>query len=82
MWSLELDFKDEVVFELAMKMLKAGLRNPLEQSVILTNETGQVLGFNPHHYAYHFVDNVEDWPPSKWTELPADGAPPPPREDL
>jgi hypothetical protein len=82
MWTLELEFKEEPAFELAMTTLAAGLINPLEQSVILTNELGQVLGFNPHHYAYHFVDNAEDWPPTKWSELPPDGASPPTRERL
>jgi len=50
---LTIDFEDAEAFESAMKTLATGLMNPLEQAVILKNEHGESLGFNPHHYSHH-----------------------------
>jgi len=80
-WSLKLDFADKTALDTALRSLGKGLTNPLEQSVILANESGDQVGFNPHLYAYHRVDNVDGWEDADWTQLPVDGASAPDREN-
>ena len=75
---LSIDFGDDAHFKAALKKLETGLVNPLQQSVILENDRGEMLGFNPNHYSYHTVP-VEDfgvWRPvgCVWL-LPAKPAP-------
>src|ERR1700680_4397560 len=53
MGTLTIDFGDQVAFDAALETLATGLKNPLEQAVILKNERCESLGFNPHHYSYH-----------------------------
>ena len=79
---LSIEFADEKYFNTAIQTISLGLKNPLHQSVILENETGKMIGFNPHHYAYHYVDDAEEQQDSGLPKLPPDGAPPPEREKL
>jgi hypothetical protein len=75
---LTLDFSGDKALRIALKTLAKGLKNPLEQSVILENDKGEFLGFNPHHYSHHRVLNVEDtWRPPFLTGF---GKPAPQRE--
>lgn len=80
LWTLSLEFRDEAQLKRAKRKLAAGLTNPLEQSVIIENESGDVLGFNPHHYAYHYISNAEGQPDNWWKRLPPDGSSAPSRE--
>ena len=50
---LTIDFEDAEAFQTAKESLAFGLTNLLEQAVILKNERGESLGFNPHHYSHH-----------------------------
>lgn len=75
LWTLNLEFKDASHLKRAKRRLAAGLTNPLEQSVIVENELGDVLGFNPHHYAYHYISDAEGRPSGNWyTRIPHNGS--------
>jgi hypothetical protein len=37
-WALQLDFADKKTLDQALRTLRQGLKNPLEQSVVLVNE--------------------------------------------
>lgn len=80
MGSLSLDFEDENALKRARERLRMELQAPqLKQALIIENERGQELGFNPHHYSSHRIDDATDeWRPT-WV-LPETGIPPPPRE--
>lgn len=62
--SIDFDAENEILPQLGT--LKSGLKNPLQQSVILQNAHGEELGFNPHHYAYHRVFEVDTWCPVRF----------------
>lgn len=59
---LTIDFGTETSFKAALKKLEdAFAEKDLKQSsVILENDRGEMLGFNPNHYSYHTVP-VEDF---------------------
>lgn len=81
-WSDKIDFADAGALDVAIRTLRQGLRNPLDQAVILDNEVGEQMGFNPHLYASHRVRDVDGWEDVdfKFPPLPPDGTPPPERE--
>jgi hypothetical protein len=68
--TLTIDFLDDDKRKEAEQALADGLRGDLAQSVVLTCESGESLGFNPHHYSYHTVVHKKSGhpePPStKW----------------
>lgn len=73
---LTIDFEDETALTNGYSALESGMKNPLEQSLILRNERDERLAFNPHHYAYHraFVDHDGPrQPPSCRWLLPSKG---------
>jgi hypothetical protein len=76
---LSVDFEDEAVFNAARGALRDGLAlTKAARSIILLNERGEELGFNPKYYVSHRASAVDDWRPT-WV-LPTEGASAPPRE--
>lgn len=78
---LSLDFEDEAALKLARAEMRLRFRDKdLPHAIIIENERGQELGFNPHHYSSHRIDDVSDDFRSTWV-LPETGIPPPKREN-
>jgi hypothetical protein len=78
--SLAIDFETEAAFKKSSDQLTELLSRPWPslKSIILSNDHGEDLGFNPEYYVSHRASNVDEWIPT-WV-LPAEGAPAPPRE--
>lgn len=77
---LSIDFRSQDHYVKAMGRFTELLNdaNP-GRTIILINEDGEELGFNPEFYHSHRAANVDTWRET-WL-LPAEGAPPPHREN-
>jgi len=75
-----LDFDDERALQNQKAHLVSELRiKELDTTIVLENEAGQHIGFNPEYYVSHRVDDVKDWEPPDWA-LPERGEKAPERE--
>jgi hypothetical protein len=74
---LSIDFANDEAFQAALAKLNAAFaQKELPHSVSLSNERGDILGFNPHHYSYHTVpaEDLGAWKPvgCTWELAPED----------
>lgn len=76
--TLTIDFADLAALATATASLVKGLENPLNQTLVITNEAEESVGFNPHHYSFHFVRKEKggypEGPRVRWA-LPGRSAP-------
>lgn len=75
-----MNFEDEPALAVAIQVIHSKLLGHGSQpkSIVIKNERGEMLGFNPAYCVSHRISDVTDWIPT-WV-LPAEGAPAPPRE--
>jgi len=77
--ALSIDFEDAAAFATSVKHLTEFLTaNHHVKAIVLANDRGEYLGFNPEYYLSHRISDVDEWAPT--FVLPAEGAPAPPRE--
>jgi hypothetical protein len=74
-----LDFEDQRAFDAALAAItgKLSMYGPLPNCLVMQNEKGEQVGFNPEYYVSHRVGDIDDWQSTKWL-LPQEGAKPGP----